>query len=127
MEVAFDLDTQWIAGGDEVFENDVDDVFVEDLHIAKRVYVELQTLQLHTTLVGNVFNADSGEVGKIRERADRRELGDLEINLDLTAGKLVCERFERKQLHLRSQCRLNIHIRIMGGNTPFVSCRDRRI
>ena len=43
VEVAFDLDAQRIARGDEVFKNDVDDVFVKDLYVAKRVDVELQT------------------------------------------------------------------------------------
>src|SRR6185437_13802289 len=96
VEVAFNLDAQRIAGGDEVFENDVDDVFVEDLYVAKRVDVELQTLQLDAALVGNVFYADGGEVWKIRERADRGELRDLEVDLDLTAGKLVRKCVERK-------------------------------
>ena len=67
VEVAFDLDAQRIAGGDEVFENDVDDVLVKDLHVAKRVDVELQTLQLDAALVRNVFDA-----GWSRSREDLR-------------------------------------------------------
>ena len=82
MEVAFDFDAQRIAGGDEVFENDVDYVLVEDFHVAEGIYVELQTLQFDTTLVRNIFETDGGEVRKIRERADRRELGNLEIDFD---------------------------------------------
>src|SRR5215213_2690381 len=108
VEVAFDLDAQWIAGRDEVFENDVDDVLVKDLHVAKRVYVELQTLQFDTALVGNVFETDGGEIRKVGERADRGELGHLEVDLDLAAGKFVRERVERKQVHLHSWRRLNI-------------------
>src|SRR6185503_3902306 len=116
VEVAFDLDAQRIAGRDKVFENDVDDVLVKDLYVAKRVDVELQTLQLDAALVGNVFDADGREVGKIGKRADRRELGDLEVDPDLTARKLVRERVERKQIHLRAWRRLNInHIRIIRG------------
>jgi hypothetical protein len=65
VKVAFDIDAQRIAGGDEVFEDDVDDVFVKDLHVPKRVYIELQTLQLDATFVRNVFDAYGGEVGKI--------------------------------------------------------------
>ena len=108
VEVAFDLDEQRITGGDEVFENDVDDVLVEDFYVTKRVDVELQTLQLDAALVRNVLDADGREIRKVRERADRRKLGNLEIDLDLTAGKLVRERVERKQIHLRSWRRLNI-------------------
>lgn len=44
VEVAFDVDAQGIAGGDEVFEDDVDDVLVENFDVAERIYVELQTL-----------------------------------------------------------------------------------
>src|SRR5262245_38917690 len=44
VEVAFDFDAQGIAGGDEVFEDDVDYVLVEDFDVAERIYVELQTL-----------------------------------------------------------------------------------
>ena len=55
VEVAFDLDTQWITGGDEVFKNYVDDVLVKDLYVAKRIDVELQTLQLDTALIMNII------------------------------------------------------------------------
>jgi hypothetical protein len=108
VEVAFDVDLQRIAGSDEVFEDDVDYVLVKDLHVSKRVDVKLQALQLDAALVGNVSDADGGEVGKIRERADRGELRDLEIDRDLTAGELVRERVERKQIHLRARRRLNV-------------------
>src|SRR5687768_12433618 len=96
VEVAFDLNAQRITRGDEVFENDVDHVLVKDLHVAERVYVELQTLQLDTAFVGNVLQPDGREVRKIRERTDGRKLGNLEVNLDLASGKLVGERVERK-------------------------------
>src|SRR6185369_14696697 len=97
-----------IARSDEVFHDDVDHVLVKDLHVSERVYVELQTLQLDAAFVGNVFESDGGEVGKIRERTDRGELRDLEIDLDLAAGKLVRERVERKQIHFRTRRRLNV-------------------
>ena len=44
VEVALDFDAEGIAGGDEVFEDDVDYVLVEDFDVAERIYVELQTL-----------------------------------------------------------------------------------
>src|SRR5262245_38080682 len=97
-----------LASGDEVFHDDVDNVLVEDLHVSETVYVERQALQLDATLVGNVFDADGGEVGEIRERTNRGELRDLEIYLDLAAGKLVGKRVERKQIHLRARRRFNV-------------------
>lgn len=103
MKIAFDVDAQGIAGGDEVFEDDVDYVFVKDLDVAKRVYVELQAFQFDTTFVGNVLDADRREVREIGERADRGELRDLEIDFDFVARKLVWKRVERKQIHLRAR------------------------
>jgi hypothetical protein len=44
VKVAFDFDAQRVAGGDEVFEDDVDYVLVEDFDVAERIDVELQTL-----------------------------------------------------------------------------------
>src|SRR5687768_10916497 len=79
VKIAFDLHTQRITGGDEVFQNDIDDVLVKDLHVSKRVDVELQTLQFDAAFVGNILETDSCKVGKIREWADRRKLRDLEI------------------------------------------------
>ena len=108
VKVAFNFYVQRIAGGDEVFQDDVDHVLVEDLHVPEGVDVELQTLQLDATLVGNVRDPDRGEVGEVGERADRRELGDLEINLDFAARKLVRKRVERKQVHLRARRGLNV-------------------
>src|SRR5687767_13252616 len=82
VKIAFDLHTQRIARGDEVFENDIDDVLVKDLHVAKRVDVELQTLEFNAAFVGNVFETDDGEVRKIGERTDRGKLRNLEIDFD---------------------------------------------
>jgi hypothetical protein len=101
VEVAFDFDAQRIAGSDEVFQDDIDNVLVEDLHASERVDVELQTLQLDTPLVGYVLESNGGEVRKIGERTDGGELRDLEIDLDFTARKLVGERIERKEFHFR--------------------------
>ena len=108
VKVAFDVYAQWIAGGDEVFQDDIDHVLVEDLHVPEGVYVELQSLELDATFVRNIRDPDRREVGKVRERADRRELGNLEIDFDFAAGKLVRKRFQRKQVHLRARRRLNI-------------------
>ena len=47
-------------------------------------------------------------VRKIRERADGGKLGDLEVDLDFAAGKLVRKRVKRKEFHLLARCRLNV-------------------
>ena len=96
VKVAFDLHTQRIASLHKVFENDVDYVLVENLHVSKRVDIELQTLELNAKLVGNVFDSDSGEIRKVRERADGRELGDFEADPYFASGKFVGESSERR-------------------------------
>src|SRR3712207_1333645 len=72
VEVAFELDFDGVARAHEVFEYDVDDVLVEYLHVAERVYVELQTFKLDAALVRHVFEPERGEVREVRERADAR-------------------------------------------------------
>src|ERR1051325_248310 len=103
VKVALDFDVQWIADRDEVFQNDIDHVLVEDLYVAEGVYIKLQTLQLDTAFVRNVRYPDGGEGGEVGERTDRCEFGDLEIDFDFAARKLVRKRFERKQIHLRAR------------------------
>ena len=44
IEVAFYFYVQRIAGVHEIFQDHVDDMLVKDLHVTKRVDVELQTL-----------------------------------------------------------------------------------
>src|SRR5215211_7047352 len=64
VEVAFDVDLKGVAGADEVFEDDVDDVLVEDFDVAERVDVELEALEFHAALVRHVLDAEGGEVGE---------------------------------------------------------------
>ena len=125
MKVAFDVYAQWITGGDEVFHDDVDDVLMEDFYVAEGVYVELQTLQLDTALVRNIRDPDGGEVGEVGERADGSELRNLEIDLDLTARKLVRKRVQRKEIHLRAWRGLNIKTLLVRRRQWTFSCGHR--
>ena len=127
VEVAFDFHSQWIARGDEVFEDDVDHVLVENLHVTERVYVELQAFQFDTTFVGNVFEPDRGEVWKVGEWANRCELGDLEIDFDLVAGKFVRKRVQRKQIHLRTRRRLNVETLLVWRQQRTFGCGHRLV
>ena len=115
MKIAFDVHAQRITRGDEVFENDIDHVLVKDLHVTERVDVELQTLQFHAAFVGNVLESNGSEVRKVRERADRGELGNLEIDLDFIPWKLVRKSVQRKQIHLRARRGLNVETLLVRG------------
>src|SRR5215470_14358818 len=89
VEVAFDLYAQWIAGVHKIFEDHIDDVFVKDLHVPKRIDVELQTLQLNAALVRSVFDANGREVRKVRKRTDAGEFRNFEIDFDVASRELV--------------------------------------
>src|SRR5215213_6286065 len=120
VEVALDLDAQGVAGGDEVFEDNVDDVLVENLHLAERVDVELEALQLDAAFIRRVLDADDGEVREVRERADGRELGYLEINPNLAPDVLVGEGVERVKLHLLARRRADVEsLLVHGGRRGF--------
>src|SRR5215813_13793918 len=114
VEVAFNLDAEWIAGVHEIFEDDVDDVLVEDFHFPERVDVELQTLQFDTAIVGYVRETNGCEIRKVRERTDAGELRNLEIDFDFFAGKLIRKSVERIELHLFPRSRMNVEALLIG-------------
>src|SRR6185503_686483 len=100
VEVAVDFNRERIAGVHEVFENHVDDVLVKDLHVAKRIDIELQTLQFDAALVGNIFQPNGREIRKVRERTDTGEFRNLKVDLDFLAGEFIGKRVERIKIHL---------------------------
>lgn len=108
VEVTFDLYAERVAGLHKVFEHQVNDVLMKNLHLAKRIDVELKTLQLDATLVRRVGQADRGKVRKIREGTDAGEFRDVELDLDLAPGKVIREGVERMEIHLRARRRLDV-------------------
>src|SRR5216684_4528217 len=100
VKVAFDLDAQRIAGFHKVFEHDVDHMLMKNLHVAKRIDVELQTLQFNAAFVRNVLEANCRKIGKVRKRANAGEFRHLEFDYDFVAGKLIRKGVERIKLHL---------------------------
>ena len=44
VKVSFNLNAQRVTGPDEILENHVDDMFMKDFHLSKRIDVELQAL-----------------------------------------------------------------------------------
>jgi hypothetical protein len=65
VKVSFNFHPYRITSRDEVFENYVCHVLVENFHISERVDVKLQTLQFNATFIGDIFNANRSEVGKV--------------------------------------------------------------
>src|SRR5438093_1547160 len=108
VEVAFDFYAQRIAGVHKIFEDHVDYVLVKDLNFAKRIDVQLQTLQLDAAFVRNVFKPNRGEVREIRERADASKFRNLKIDFDFSANELVRKSVERIEIHLCARRRTNL-------------------
>ena len=63
--------------GHEVVEDAIRHILVERPFVAVGPEIELEGLELHDRLVGNVFDAHGREVGLPRHGAEARELGRL--------------------------------------------------
>src|SRR5512137_1136465 len=93
-EVALDLQPAGLQGAHEVVADLVRDPLVEGPLVAEAPEVELQALQLHAELRRHVADADGGEVGLPRERAEAGELRRLHLDLVGAAGIRVGEDLE---------------------------------
>src|SRR5262249_54487898 len=110
VEIAVHVYFERVAGGNEIREDLVDHVLVEDLHLAERIDVELERLQLDAAPVGHVHQIDRGEVREVREGTDRRELRHRKIDLDALAGIFVLKGVERAEVHLFDGRRANFKL-----------------
>jgi len=79
-EFAVDRDAAGIAGGDEVFEDAVDDFLVEAAGVAVGGEVELERLRLDAELGGDIADADRREIGLAGDRAHRGEFRAIELD-----------------------------------------------
>src|SRR5687768_346605 len=110
VKIAFDLDLQRVASPHEIFQNDVDHVFVKNLYLAERIDIELQTFEFDTALVRHVFEANNRKIGKIGKRANRRKFRHLEFDPNLASLVFILESIERVKIHLLAPGRANIQI-----------------
>jgi hypothetical protein len=90
-------------------------MLVKDLHVAKRIDIELQTLQFDATLVWNILEPDSGEIREVGKGADSREFRNLEIDLYFASRKFISESVEGNQVHLFAWCRANVKTLLISG------------
>ena len=79
---------------DEVFQDDVDAVFMESAMVAEAEEVELKALALHHEAVGYVVYDDFREVGLPGLGAERGEFGTCEGDHVVVVGVLVDESLE---------------------------------
>ena len=93
-EDAGDLDVLGVHEADEVLHDDVDAVLVEVAVVAEGEEVELERLALDHALVGEVGDADLGEVGLAGDGAQAGELGAVELHPVVVLGVFVLEGFQ---------------------------------
>ena len=80
VEIPDHLDLPGVQELDEVVQYPVGDVLVEDMLVAKAVDVELEGLQFHAPLVGNVFNVDGREIGETTAWTNAGEFGTMKFH-----------------------------------------------
>jgi len=93
-EDACHLDVFGVHETDEVFHDDVDTVFVEVAVIAEGEEVEFERLALHHAVVGQVGDANLGEVGLSGNGAQGGELGAVELHPVVVLRVFVFEGFQ---------------------------------
>ena len=93
-EEARDLNVLGVHESDEVFHDDVDAVLVEVAVIAEGEEVEFEAFALDHAAVGDVGDADLGEVGLARNGAQRGELRAVETYPVVVVGMSVLEGFQ---------------------------------
>src|SRR6266550_5881320 len=102
VEVTDDLHEAGIEQRHEVIEDSIHGGLVEDLPVAKLVDVELQRLEFDQLLVGDVSDADGGEIGESGIGCQAGELGNREVDLVVTLRFVVRDRLQgRLGDHLR--------------------------
>ena len=131
-EFAADYGPDGIAGFHDVFEDLVDDVFLEDAEVAIAEEVFLKRFELEAALAGHVADGEVAEVGQAGFGAYGSEFWV--VDDDLVAGKLVLPCFDLGEFEIESGlcvivgvARLLRHIPIVRGTKMnTVSCNFPR-
>jgi len=89
-----------VAGLDDVFEDLVDDVFLEDAEVAVAEEVLLEGLELEAAVAGHVADIEDAEIGQAGFGADRGEFGI--VDGDFVAGELVLPGFDDGECEVES-------------------------
>src|SRR5438128_5362511 len=77
-KIPLHFDPPRIERGDEIIGDPIRHRFVECPLISVGPEIELERLELYACFIGNITNADGGEIGLASEGAEARELGSLE-------------------------------------------------
>src|SRR3989304_2215921 len=94
VEVAHYLDPARLGGGGKVVQDPVGDVLMEGPLVPVRPDVELERLELDQVLVGDVADAEGGEVGLAGAGAEAGKLGDGDVDFVVAVRVRVGDDFE---------------------------------
>lgn len=98
VEDAEDFEVARLQGGDQVVEDDVDDVLVEVAAVAEAAEVELEGLRLDHFLVSHVADQDCRPVGLAGDRAEAGELDAFEERPVVALRVLVGEDLQQLRI-----------------------------
>src|SRR5208337_832783 len=113
-EFAFHHGPHRVTGLHDVFEDLVDDVFLEDTQIAVAEQVLFERFQLQTALFGHVANSEHAKVGQTGFGADGSELGIVDLNL--VAGRLVLPGLDGRKVEVEAGFSMLVGVAGSGGH-----------
>jgi hypothetical protein len=79
-EITVDMGPDRVAGFDHVFEDLVDNVFLEDAEVAVREQVLFPGLELEAAFAGHIAELNNTEIGQAGLRADGSKFGIVDQN-----------------------------------------------
>ena len=97
-EVAFDDGPDGIAGFDDVFEDLIDDVFLEDAQVSVAEEVFFVGFELEAAMTRHVAQNEGAEVGQAGLGADGGELRI--VDEDLVTGELIGPGFDGRECEI---------------------------
>jgi hypothetical protein len=115
---AFDYGPDGVGGFDYVFENLIDDVFLEDAEVAVAVEIFLERFELEAALAGHVADGENAEVGQAGFGADAGQFGV--VDFDLIAGKLVAPGFDGGKLKVQAGFGVIVSVAGFCGHSSIV-------
>lgn len=78
--MSLELEPPGFEGGDEVIRDPVADRFVKGSLVPVGPEIELEALQLHAELIGDVTDLDPGEIGLAGPRTEAGELRAIQMD-----------------------------------------------
>ncbi len=83
-----------VCGGDQIVQNAIGHGFMETALIAERPHIQLETLQLHALLIGDVIQIQHSKIGLAGFGAQAGKFRDFHMDMKIAAWLRVVKGFE---------------------------------